>query len=73
MVVENAPDAIEKLRAVPVFSDLETQVLAKILSVAERRQIGSGSLLIQRGDPASDLYIVLRGAFRCHGAFGPNR
>ena len=71
MVVENAPDAIETLRAVPVFSDLETQVLAKILSVAERRQIGSESLLIQRGDPASDLFIVLRGRFAVMGPSGP--
>lgn len=71
MAIQNTPDEIDRLRAVPVFSELEPQVLAQILDVAERRQIGSGDLLIQRGDPASDLFIVLRGRFAVLGPSGP--
>ena len=50
MTIENSADELEGLRAVPVFSELEPKVLGQILDVAERRRVGSGALLIQRGD-----------------------
>lgn len=71
MAFEYSPDEIGQLRSVPVFSELDPQVLAQILDVAERRQVGSGALLIRQGDPASDLFIVLRGRFAVLGPSGP--
>ncbi len=71
MANEYSVDEIEGLRAVPVFSELEPKVLGQILDVAERRSVGSGALLIQRGDPAADLFIVLGGRFAVVGPSGP--
>ena len=71
MTIENSADELEGLRAVPVFSELEPKVLGQILDVAERRHVSSGALLIQRGDPASDLFIVLGGRFAVLGPSGP--
>ncbi|WP_281070710.1 patatin-like phospholipase family protein [Oceaniglobus trochenteri] len=55
--------AIQALRRTPPFAELSDEQAARVLGVAERRQVARATRLIRAGDPADFLFLVLRGRF----------
>ncbi len=60
-----APGAtfISLLRNVQSFASLDDDVLKKISETAEYKNVARGEVLITEGEPARNLYIVLKGRF----------
>jgi CRP-like cAMP-binding protein len=54
-------DAIDKLRAIPIFSQLDDQALTEVASIAGRIDVAKGSVLIERGQPGSGMFVILEG------------
>jgi CRP-like cAMP-binding protein len=50
-----------KLRAIPLFVDLEDRVLQGIASIAVELQIPEGQVLAQADDPGSGMFIIEEG------------
>ena len=57
-------DTIALLRAVPVFSDLGEDELARVAEVAVPRQFVAGEVVFREGDESSTCYIVRHGRAR---------
>jgi CRP-like cAMP-binding protein len=57
-------DTIALLRAVPVFSDLGQDELARVAEVAVPRQFVAGEVVFREGDESSTCYIVRHGRAR---------
>ncbi|MGZ4183134.1 MAG: Crp/Fnr family transcriptional regulator [Solirubrobacteraceae bacterium] len=57
-------DTIALLRAVPVFSELGEEELARVAEVAVPRQFVAGEVVFREGDESSTCYIVRRGRAR---------
>jgi CRP-like cAMP-binding protein len=57
-------DTIALLRAVPVFSDLGQDELARVAEVAVPRQFVAGEVVFREGDESSTCYIVRLGRAR---------
>ena len=57
-------DTIALLRAVPVFSDLGEEELARVAEVAVPRQFVAGEVVFREGDESSTCYIVRLGRAR---------
>jgi len=53
-------DAIDLLRAIPIFSQLDAQALEQIASIASRLDAAKGSVLIERGQPGSGMFVILQ-------------
>lgn len=49
------------LTQVPLFSGLNTKVRRRLSEQGKRRVYAAGEYIIRQGDPASALYVVLRG------------
>ncbi|MFN8161799.1 MAG: Crp/Fnr family transcriptional regulator [Solirubrobacterales bacterium] len=56
--------AVELLRAVPLFSDLDPGELARFSRVAVARAFPEGSRVFREGDPSDACYIVRSGRLR---------
>ncbi len=54
-------DAIDQLRGIPIFSQLDAQALAEVASIAGRLDVAKGSVLIERGQPGSGMFVILEG------------
>ncbi len=54
-------DAIDLLRDIPIFSQLDTQALGQVASIASRLDAAKGSVLIERGQPGSGMFVILEG------------
>jgi NTE family protein len=54
---------ISLLRNVQGFSSLNESVLKKMAEIAEYQTVSRGEVLIHEGQPANNLYIVLKGRF----------
>lgn len=54
---------VRLLRDIDGFSALEPEALAQMAEVADYRDVARGDVLIKEGDPASNLFIVLKGRF----------
>jgi CRP/FNR family cyclic AMP-dependent transcriptional regulator len=50
-----------RLQRVDLFSDLETEMLALIASIARQIEVKQGEKLVEEGGPISALYTVLEG------------
>lgn len=50
-----------RLQRVDLFSDLETEMLALIASIARQIEVKQGENLVEEGGPISALYTVLEG------------
>ena len=50
-----------RLQRVELFSDLETEMLALIASIARQIEVRQGEQLVKEGGPISALYTVLEG------------
>ena len=57
-------DTIALLRAVPVFSDLGEDALARVADVAVPRQFVAGEVVFREGDESSTCYVVRHGRAR---------
>jgi len=57
-------DTIALLRAVPVFSDLGQDELARVAEVAVPRQFVAGEVVFREGDESSTCYVVRHGRAR---------
>src|ERR1700751_4325071 len=57
-------DTIALLRAVPVFSELGQDELARVAEVAVPRQFVAGEVVFREGDESSTCYIVRNGRAR---------
>jgi len=57
-------DTIALLRAVPVFSDLGEDELARVADVAVPRQFVAGEVVFREGDESSTCYVVRQGRAR---------
>ena len=54
-------DAIGQLRGIPIFSQLDDQALAHVASIAGRLDVPKGSVLIERDQPGSGMFVILDG------------
>lgn len=50
-----------RLQRVDLFSDLETEMLALVASIARQIEVKQGQKLVEEGGPISALYTVLEG------------
>lgn len=53
------------LASVPLFNDLDDDILASIERISNRRNLNKGSLLFAEGDIAESMYILIEGRLRC--------
>ena len=51
-----------RLQKVELFSDLETNMLALLGSIASQVEVKQGEVLVEQNRPLSTLYVVLNGA-----------
>lgn len=59
---EKAPMAVEThLGRVPLLSGLDARTVNRLAKHGTRRVYAPGELIVRQGDPASALYIILRG------------
>jgi len=61
---EESISAVELLRSVPLFSDLEQGELASVSQVAVQRSFPAGVRVFHEGDSSDACYIVASGSFR---------
>ncbi len=54
-------DAIDQLRRIPIFSQLDDQALTHVASIAGRLDVAKESVLIERGLPGSGMFVILDG------------
>jgi CRP-like cAMP-binding protein len=54
-------DRAIRLQKVELFSDLETELLALIASIAKQNQVEAGQTLVERDHVLDALYVVLEG------------
>src|SRR3990172_9259588 len=52
----------EKLRAVPLFADLDEPALARIGSVSTEIEVPAGQVLIERGQAGSGMFVLEQGS-----------
>ncbi|NHQ86407.1 Crp/Fnr family transcriptional regulator [Iodobacter sp. HSC-16F04] len=53
------------LATVPLFTDLDDEILAAIEKISNRRTLSKGSLLFAEGDIAESMYVLIEGRLRC--------
>ena len=49
------------LHKIPLFSDLPTSTLRKVLSICAKVALADGQILCKKGDPSNAMYILLTG------------
>lgn len=52
---------VGRLASVPLFSDLDTESLARLGAVAHTRTFSAGAIIFHRGDPGQVLYVIQAG------------
>ncbi len=52
---------LDALRSAPLFAQLPDEDLSRLASMAERRSLAPGDLLLREGDPGDALYVVVSG------------
>ncbi|WP_293935865.1 Crp/Fnr family transcriptional regulator [Iodobacter sp.] len=53
------------LASVPLFTDLDNDILAAIEKISNRRILNKGALLFAEGDIAESMYVLIEGRLRC--------
>ncbi|MFO8149205.1 MAG: cyclic nucleotide-binding domain-containing protein, partial [Trueperaceae bacterium] len=57
-------DGLEfRLRGIPAFTRLDDEVIADVAAASQLRPVAAGETLVEAGDPADELYLVLDGRF----------
>lgn len=59
-------DMVSLLRAVPIFSELDTRTLGTLATRCVPRTVGAGFVLFRSGDRCTGLYLVLDGRVRVY-------
>ncbi|MGQ0506464.1 MAG: cyclic nucleotide-binding domain-containing protein [Myxococcaceae bacterium] len=59
---DRQPKAIEALRAVPLFAEMNDGELKKILRLLHQRTYQPNEVVFREGDPAAGMYIIMRGS-----------
>lgn len=59
---DQEPNAIEALRAVPLFSDLKNADLKRLLRIMHERTYQAGEVIFREGDLAGGMFIIKKGA-----------
>src|SRR5438477_9442249 len=54
------------LRSVPLFQDFPEADLASLADQCVERAIGAGSIIFNRGDPGSAMYVIVGGQVNIH-------
>src|SRR5262245_18828290 len=57
---------IELLRSVQLFHELPEADLASLADYCIERAVGAGSIIFNRGDPGSAMYVIVRGQVNIH-------
>jgi CRP-like cAMP-binding protein len=57
-------DALEALRAVPLFAELSTGQLKKVARILHHRTYQPGEVVFREGDPGAGMYLIHHGAVR---------
>jgi CRP-like cAMP-binding protein len=57
-------DAVEALKAVPLFAGLKDAALRKVLRILHERTYKAGEVIFREGEPGNGMYIVRKGAVR---------
>jgi CRP/FNR family transcriptional regulator, cyclic AMP receptor protein len=55
------PQAVEKLKGVPLLSGLSRRELREVVDASQEMQFPRGSTIAQEGSRAADLYVILEG------------
>ena len=56
-----AADEIEQLRAVPMFAELDEDVLRRVALAAAPFEVKAGHVLVERGQPGSGMFVITEG------------
>jgi CRP/FNR family transcriptional regulator, cyclic AMP receptor protein len=51
----------ERLRSVPIFSDLSDSVIQRILDLSTEFEVGPGHVLVQANQPGTGLFVIEQG------------
>lgn len=57
---------VEVLQRIPIFAELDEQVVARLATRCVPRAVGEGFTLFRAGDPCAGLYVVLEGRVRVY-------
>jgi signal transduction histidine kinase len=60
----------EELRAVPAFADLADDQIEWFLGQSEEHQFKAGDALVNQGDPAENMFVLLEGQIQARGEIG---
>lgn len=52
---------LDVLRRYPYFANLDAESLKKLAAITSRRTIAAGAQVFREGDPADNLYVIIRG------------
>jgi CRP-like cAMP-binding protein len=56
-----ADDTISTLRTIPLFEELDEQALEHLAAITAVIDVPKGSVLIERGQPGSGMFVILEG------------
>ncbi len=56
------PDHVERLRAIPLFAELDDDALERVAAVATEVEFPPHAVLIERNQAASGLFVILDGS-----------
>jgi CRP/FNR family transcriptional regulator, cyclic AMP receptor protein len=57
-------ETVERIRAVPLFSDLRQQELEKLAPIIRRERQAAGARIFSEGEPGRSMYILVSGKVR---------
>jgi ATP-binding cassette subfamily B protein len=52
---------VARLKAIPLLSRLDDEVLAELVSHFEPTELNEGRIVVQEGDPGDKFYLIVRG------------
>ncbi|HVM14321.1 MAG TPA: Crp/Fnr family transcriptional regulator [Egibacteraceae bacterium] len=61
MVDAGTPEGRDRLRSVPLFSQLGQAALDRVLATASEHEVGAGYVLVQPDQPGAGLFIIEEG------------
>lgn len=61
MAASDPSDAIRRLGRVPLFQGLAPDALARIVGLAQPKQVGAGEFFFNEGDPAEEFFVLTAG------------
>ena len=57
-------DALERLRAVPLFHDVSARALDRLLAISRRESVPEGTVLFRQGAHGDEMVLLLNGSLR---------